>query len=54
MTSAGSRCIVADGAQFAMITVVATGGPRLLEVQARVLGRDLAGEIPELPAIEPR
>jgi CRISP-associated protein Cas1 len=27
---------------------------RLLEVQARLLGRHLAGEIPELPAIEPR
>jgi CRISPR-associated endonuclease Cas1 len=27
---------------------------RLLEVQARLLGRHLAGEIPELPAVEPR
>jgi CRISP-associated protein Cas1 len=30
------------------------GYRRLLEVQARLLGRHLAGEIPELPAIEPR
>jgi CRISPR-associated endonuclease Cas1 len=27
---------------------------RLLEVQARLLGRHLMGEIPELPAVEPR
>jgi CRISPR/Cas system-associated endonuclease Cas1 len=27
---------------------------RLLEVQARLLGRHLAGEIPDLPAVEPR
>jgi CRISPR-associated endonuclease Cas1 len=27
---------------------------RLLEVQARLLGRHLLGEIPELPAVEPR
>lgn len=27
---------------------------RLLEVQARLLGRHLMGEIPDLPAIEPR
>jgi CRISP-associated protein Cas1 len=27
---------------------------RLLEVQARLLGRHLAGEIPELPTVEPR
>jgi CRISP-associated protein Cas1 len=27
---------------------------RLLEVQARLLGRHLSGEIPELPAVEPR
>jgi CRISPR-associated endonuclease Cas1 len=27
---------------------------RVLEVQARLLGRHLLGEIPELPAVEPR
>jgi len=27
---------------------------RLLELQARLLGRHLMGEIPELPAVEPR
>ena len=27
---------------------------RLLEVQARLLGRHLMGEIPDLPPVEPR
>jgi CRISPR-associated protein Cas1 len=27
---------------------------RLLDVQGRLLGRHLLGEIPELPAVEPR